>query len=566
MKHFVTLLLAVVTVQTSLCQVGINNTTPDANAALDIKSGNKGLLIPRTSTTGRIAIATTAKGMLVYDTTTSSFWYHTGVAWTELTTTNNVWGINGNGGTTVANFIGTTDAQPVRFRFNNASAGIIDSISFNTALGIAALRNNTVGNNDVAIGYAALSGNSSGVHNTATGSQALQSNSTGTNNTANGFIALNSNTIGTNNTGMGTNALRSNLDGNNNTAVGVSALFANTTGDDNAANGVNALRFNTMGINNTASGSQALYTNATGGNNTATGFQALYSNTGHYNTASGSQALYSNTLGFYNTAAGVDALYFNTNGANNTATGYQALFTNSTGDDNTANGYQALFNNTASENIAIGNGSLYNTTSGFGNVGCGYQALRNNINGNNNIAIGNGADVLGGGLINAIAIGYNANVNATNKIRLGNTATSVIEGQVAYTYPSDGRFKTGVTEAGVPGLNFILGLRPVAYHFDYPAFSKFIGEKTMDEAQLVARSGQMELGFIAQDVEKLTKEKGVIFNAVHVPDNAQDNYSLSYMHFVMPLVKAVQEQQKMIEEQKEQMQLMQKEIDALKKP
>ena len=40
-------------------------------------------------------------------------------------------------------------------------------------------------------------------------------------------------------------------------------------------------------------------------------------------------------------------------------------------------------------------------------------------------------------LTNATAIGAGAEVNASNKIRLGNTAVTVIEGQVAFTFPSD---------------------------------------------------------------------------------------------------------------------------------
>ena len=42
-----------------------------------------------------------------------------------------------------------------------------------------------------------------------------------------------------------------------------------------------------------------------------------------------------------------------------------------------------------------------------------------------------------GNLTNATAIGSGAIVNASNKIRLGNTAVTVIEGQVAFTVSSD---------------------------------------------------------------------------------------------------------------------------------
>src|SRR6185312_10094730 len=52
-------------------------------------------------------------------------------------------------------------------------------------------------------------------------------------------------------------------------------------------------------------------------------------------------------------------------------------------------------------------------------------------------AIGAFADVSSGNLSNATAIGAGAVVNASNKIRLGNTLITVIEGQVAYTFTSD---------------------------------------------------------------------------------------------------------------------------------
>jgi hypothetical protein len=65
--------------------IGINadGSTPDPNAMLDIKATNKGLLIPRTSTSSRLAIPDT-KGLLVYDTTSSSFWYNDGTAWQQI--------------------------------------------------------------------------------------------------------------------------------------------------------------------------------------------------------------------------------------------------------------------------------------------------------------------------------------------------------------------------------------------------------------------------------------------------------------------------------------------------
>ncbi len=56
----------------------------------------------------------------------------------------------------------------------------------------------------------------------------------------------------------------------------------------------------------------------------------------------------------------------------------------------------------------------------------------------------------------------------------------------------------------------------------------------------------MHTGFIAQEVEKAAIDAAYVFDGVHIPAHADDNYSLSYSQFVVPLVKAVQEQQVMI--------------------
>ena len=56
-----------------------------------------------------------------------------------------------------------------------------------------------------------------------------------------------------------------------------------------------------------------------------------------------------------------------------------------------------------------------------------------------------------------------------------------------------------------------------------------------------------QTGFIAQEVEAAARETGYDFDGVNPPKNPSDNYSLSYASFVVPLVKAVQEQQQQIE-------------------
>ncbi len=66
--------------------VSVNGTgaSADGSAIMDIQSTTKGLLIPRMSTGERTAIPGPFKGLLVFDNTTSSFWFYNGAAWVDL--------------------------------------------------------------------------------------------------------------------------------------------------------------------------------------------------------------------------------------------------------------------------------------------------------------------------------------------------------------------------------------------------------------------------------------------------------------------------------------------------
>lgn len=100
--------------------VAINTTgaAPAASAMLDVASTTSGLLIPRMTTAQRTAIAAPATGLTVYDNTTSSFWYYDGTIWMEMLNTANGWRLNGNV-VAAGNFMGSTNAQAVRFFSNN---------------------------------------------------------------------------------------------------------------------------------------------------------------------------------------------------------------------------------------------------------------------------------------------------------------------------------------------------------------------------------------------------------------------------------------------------------------
>ena len=134
----------------------------------------------------------------------------------------------------------------------------------------------------------------------------------------------------------------------------------------------------------------------------------------------------------HNTKLGKGALGSKPTGTDNTGLGFNALHANTTGDFNTASGASALLSNTT-----VGAEALQNNTTGIFNSATGRLALSSNTTGGANTAIGIGADVSTGDLSNATAIGAGAVVNASNKIRLGNSSVTVIEGEVAFTFPSD---------------------------------------------------------------------------------------------------------------------------------
>ena len=65
--------------------VGINTTTPDASAALDVSSTTQGVLVPRMSQMQRTAIVAPATGLLVYQTDGSAgFYFYNGASWVAV--------------------------------------------------------------------------------------------------------------------------------------------------------------------------------------------------------------------------------------------------------------------------------------------------------------------------------------------------------------------------------------------------------------------------------------------------------------------------------------------------
>jgi hypothetical protein len=140
-----------------------------------------------------------------------------------------------------------------------------------------------------------------------------------------------------------------------------------------------------------------------------------------------------------------------------------------------------------------------------------------------------------GALSNTTAIGYNAQVFASNTIRFGDTNVTSIGGANSWTAASDRRLKTDIADSDL-GLGFIMKLHPVSYH-------------------LVKGNGRLDYGFIAQDVQAALGDR--LTNMASQDADPMQTWRLRYSDLLAPAVAAVQEQQKTEERQRQ-------EIDALK--
>ncbi|MCC6372368.1 MAG: tail fiber domain-containing protein [Bacteroidia bacterium] len=262
-----------------------------------------------------------------------------------------------------------------------------------------------------------------------------------------------------------------------------------------------------------------------------------------------------NPTGWNNVILGGGNMGANVSGGANTSIGYWAMWANTTGMANTATGYGALNNNNGDFNSAYGVKTMVSITGGGFNSGFGSYCL-NMINmGHYNSALGAGADA-SADFNNSTAIGANAIVNSNDRVWLGDVVADVWTTN-SYNI-SDGRFKKNIDSKSVKGLDFINLLRPVVYNFDGKAFTDYITKNMPDSVRknhlnrdFSKRDNLVQTGFIAQEVEEAAKKAGYNFSGVHKPEGSTDTYGISYYQFVVPLVKAVQEQQAMINEQKQ---------------
>ncbi len=316
MKKIIQIILLTIAIPTFAQQVGIGTNSPDSTAVLDIQSTNSGILIPRMTTAQRTAILGVAKGLLVFDITTNSFWFHNGTSWDNLSTTKNTLNQAYNeGGAGLGRKITANDSAVII----NGEDGLYVTGTYNSGTDVeiegtgtrmffnpkkAAFRagyvfgnkwdNDSIGDYSFASGYNAKAKDISSI------AMGFQTNALGPASIAIGTYLTSS---GNGSTAMGA---YTNSSANGSTALG---YYTTASGDGSIAMGYNT---NASGEGSTAIGqntiASSLSSTAMGSNTTASGFAST--TMGYNTTASGfaSTSMGYNTTASssYSTAMGLD--------------------------------------------------------------------------------------------------------------------------------------------------------------------------------------------------------------------------------------------------------------------
>jgi hypothetical protein len=257
---------------------------------------------------------------------------------------------------------------------------------------------------------------------------------------------------------------------------------------------------------------------------------------GYYNTADGAYSMFHNTSGFQNTSIGSYSLFTNVNGSSNTVIGYKTDVASASLINATAVGAFAQVAcsnclvlgtvngvNTATANTKVGIGlnsplaplHIKQSNEAFPVNGGGLRIERQTTSGHWDIGIDAGDDL-------------DFTFNGITKTYLNNTTGG-------FSITSDLRLKKDILLIGTV-LPSILQLQAKTYHY----------KDNNSDAPL-------SYGFIAQEVEKL-------FPDFVTTKGAEDMKAIAYQNFTVVAIKAIQEQQAMIEKMQQQIDILTQKI------
>ncbi len=368
---------------------------------------------------------------------------------------------------------------------------------------------------------------------------------TGLNNVFVGNQAGLVNSTGYGNIFIGNNTGNSNLGGGNNTFVGSSSGYKNSGGDLNVFVGY-----------------ESGYSNLSSGWNTFLGYKAGYVSTGGGNTFVGAESARNLSTGDNNCYVGNNSGVFSNSGSENTCIGAHSGGGNSTGDGNVFLGFHAGYGETGSDRLYIDNSSTSAplihgdfatnalTINGTLNV-TGNSTLSNTyVNGllrvnSNNMALsmspGTGADP-----INYIYQGMagSSNVKEYAVAIYDPLWVSGSVWAVSHLTTSDKRFKKNI----VPISNTLSKISQIdGVYFEWN--DDMLKVKNNEEPE-IKRDTSKQIGFIAQDIEKVFPEM--------VSTDGSGYKSVDYSKMSAVLLEAVKEQQQQID-------MLIKEIETMKK-
>jgi hypothetical protein len=294
-------------------QVGIGTSAPDASAVLEVQSTQKGLLIPRMSSTDRDAIASPATGLMIFNTTTGTFEFYSGSTWTAFQSAYSAGtGLSISAGTisvantvVTSNYLGNVEIGGVLSTGGSGHASAVLSASSTTMgflpprmsatdrAGINATAGLIVYQTDELKGLYVFDG-TNWLHHSEWYTNAATTTSVFNLSKPANLHATDANA----NIGIGSGSLASITTGDNNVALGVNALNDISTSGNSTAIGYGALSSST-GTGNTSIGYASGAANVTGYNNTFVGNQANASSSSIYNATAignGAEVTATNTI------------------------------------------------------------------------------------------------------------------------------------------------------------------------------------------------------------------------------------------------------------------------------